>query len=69
MNEINQVLADRYQLNAQIGAGGSARVFSATDLRLGRDVAVKILDASAINSADPKALRRFERGAVALATF
>jgi serine/threonine-protein kinase len=37
------VLNGRYQLDKQIGEGGFATVFLATDLQLGRKVAVKIL--------------------------
>jgi serine/threonine protein kinase len=38
---IGDVLADRYRLEALIGYGGAADVHRATDLRLGRTVAVK----------------------------
>lgn len=40
---VDRVLGDRYQLNLLIGSGASAEVFEATDLRLGRSVAVKQL--------------------------
>ena len=36
-------LADRYRLGRQIGAGGMATVYLAHDLKLDRDVAVKVL--------------------------
>ncbi len=36
-------LADRYRLDAEIGAGGMALVYRAHDLKHGRDVAVKVL--------------------------
>ena len=65
----NQVIAGRYRLDSQIGAGGSSRVYSATDLRLDRAVAVKVLDARAVSSADPEAVRRFQREAQSLAGF
>src|SRR4051812_16546927 len=43
MPTIGDLLAERYRLNAVIGRGGFASVFRARDLRLGRDVAVKLL--------------------------
>ncbi len=44
-----------------IGSGGMAEVYRARDVRLGREVAIKILPDAL--SADPKALERFEREA------
>ena len=41
--EVGMKLDDRYELMEQIGAGGMALVFRATDHRTGHDVAVKIL--------------------------
>ena len=38
-----RVIGDRYRLNMAIGSGASAEVYQATDLRLGRSVAVKQL--------------------------
>src|SRR5699024_5446178 len=37
------VIADRYELGASIGSGGMSEVFAATDLLIGREVAVKTL--------------------------
>ena len=37
------VIADRYELGASIGSGGMSEVFAATDLLIGREVAVKML--------------------------
>jgi hypothetical protein len=54
-----------YELVALIGAGGMGEVYRARDLRLGRDVAVKVLPASF--AADPDRLRRFEQEARAVA--
>ena len=47
-----------YQVRELLGAGGMGEVYRATDLRLGRDVALKILRRS--ERADPGYLRRFE---------
>ncbi len=63
------LLAGRYEVGDRLGAGGSAEVFRAHDVRLGRDVAVKMLSETAANSADPAALRRFEIEARNAATF
>jgi eukaryotic-like serine/threonine-protein kinase len=54
-----------YELVAFIGAGGMGEVYRAKDLRLGRDVAVKILPTSF--AADADRLRRFEQEARAVA--
>jgi serine/threonine protein kinase len=55
-----------YELVALIGAGGMGEVYRARDLRLGREVAVKVLPASF--TVDPERLRRFEREARAVAS-
>ena len=52
-------LAGRYVLGNQIGVGGTSRVHEAHDERLGRRVAVKLLDASLVASADPVGRERF----------
>lgn len=54
-----------YQIVAAIGAGGMGEVSRATDTRLGRDVAVKVLPASV--ASDPDRRARFEREAKAVA--
>jgi serine/threonine protein kinase len=50
-----------YRIVAKLGAGGMGEVFRASDSRLGRDVAVKILPAKF--ASDPDRLRLFEREA------
>lgn len=50
-----------YQVQSRIGAGGIGEVWLARDLRLGRQVALKVL--SPISAADPDQIRRFEREA------
>ena len=55
-----------YEIGARLGAGGMGEVYRARDLRLGRDVAVKIL--SPAIAADPDGLMRFEREARVLAS-
>jgi predicted Ser/Thr protein kinase len=64
--EPERVLAGRYQLGPILGRGGMATVYRGTDLLLGRDVAVKVLSASA--EADPDFVARFRREARAAAS-
>lgn len=59
------MLGDRYQLIAPIAAGGMARVWSARDSQLNRDVAIKILHPHLVN--DDGFVARFRREAVAAA--
>jgi eukaryotic-like serine/threonine-protein kinase len=54
-----------YKILEQIGSGGMGEVYRATDARLGRDVAIKILPASFASDADR--LRRFEQEARSVA--
>ena len=55
-----------YQIVAPIGAGGMGEVYKATDTKLGRDVAIKILPSAVAQ--DPERLARFEREAKVLAS-
>ncbi|HEX6163762.1 MAG TPA: protein kinase [Vicinamibacterales bacterium] len=55
-----------YTIVAKLGEGGMGEVYRATDPRLGRDVAIKVLPASVANDPDRRA--RFEREAKALAS-
>jgi serine/threonine-protein kinase len=54
-------LGGRYELGTVLGAGGMARVYAATDLALGRQVAVKVLDPGLAR--DPEFIGRFAREA------
>ncbi|MEU5978184.1 protein kinase [Streptomyces sp. NPDC047315] len=55
----------RYRLSYRLGRGGMAEVFAAEDVRLGRDVAVKLLRADLAE--DPIAKARFTREAQSVA--
>ena len=50
-----------YEITSLIGSGGMGEVYRAKDLRLGRDVAVKVLREEL--ASDPERLRRFEQEA------
>ena len=60
-----ELLSGRYRLGEVIGRGGMASVYSAKDVNLGRDVALKLF---APQSADPDELRRQEAEIALLAT-
>ncbi len=55
----------RYEIRAELGRGGMARVYRAVDTQLQRPVAIKILAAQL--SLDPEYIRRFEREATTAA--
>lgn len=58
---VERTIENRYRLEKLIGKGGMGAVYEATDLRIGRAVAVKILSGAMFGNRD--ALRRFEREA------
>jgi hypothetical protein len=55
-----------YEIVAPLGSGGMGEVYRATDPRLRREVAIKILPAGLAN--DPERLHRFEQEALAAAS-
>ena len=57
----------QYEITTALGAGGMGEVYRATDTRLGRTVAIKILPEAFAGDADRRA--RFEREAKILASF
>lgn len=52
------VLAQRYRLDAEIGHGGFSQVFRATELRIGREVAVKIMSQDSVDAAGEQRFAR-----------
>src|SRR5579859_7076839 len=56
-----------YRITSKLGEGGMGEVFRATDTKLGREVAIKILPAAF--AADPDRMARFAREAQVLASF
>jgi serine/threonine protein kinase/Tol biopolymer transport system component len=55
-----------YEITAQVGVGGMGEVYRATDTKLKREVAVKVLPAAVAR--DPERLARFQREAEVLAS-
>jgi serine/threonine-protein kinase len=62
---VTRVLGDRYQLGAMIGTGGMSDVFIADDLRLHREVAIKVLRSDLAR--DPSFVTRFNKEALSVA--
>jgi len=58
-------IVDDYRIHRLIGSGGMGEVYRARDLRLARDVAIKVLPRFVVLSAEP--LRRFQQEARAAA--
>ena len=55
------IIADRYRIAEQLGAGGMAQVFRADDMDLGRSVAIKVL--ASRYARDQQFVDRFRREA------
>jgi len=66
MPAFNFVLAGRYKLTAPLGEGGMAAVYRGRDLRLNREVAIKVLHDELTR--DPEFLSRFHREAQLVAS-
>lgn len=65
MVRVSEVLSGRYELVAVVGRGSMGEVWKARDNVLLRDVAVKVVNGA--KQADPVALKRFQREAIAMA--
>lgn len=57
---IGRLIGDRYQLDRRLGGGGMGDVYLATDTRLGKSIALKLLKES-LSDADASLQARFER--------
>ncbi len=66
LRKLQRALGPGYELGDRIGAGGFAEVFRARDLRLKRDLAVKVLRPDL--GLSPDLLQRFRREAETIAT-
>jgi serine/threonine-protein kinase len=55
-----------YEITSHLGSGGMGEVYQATDSKLGRGVAIKLLPAAF--ASDPERLSRFRREAQVLAS-
>ncbi|MCZ7679629.1 MAG: serine/threonine protein kinase [Sandaracinaceae bacterium] len=60
---VRPLIAGRYRLEEPIGEGGMAQVWRATDVRLARPVAVKLLTVTGESETDEQVVRRFLREA------
>ncbi|MEO8700987.1 MAG: serine/threonine-protein kinase [Kofleriaceae bacterium] len=58
---MGQIVDERYRIEAALGAGGMGAVYRARHLRVGREVAIKVLHSEL--GSDPVMVERFEREA------
>ena len=58
LEEIQKALPDRYRVQRELGRGGMATVYLATDVSDSRDVAIKVLDSDLGHSIDAERFRR-----------
>lgn len=63
--QVGDILEGRYSIEAPIASGGMSTVFRSVDLRLGRNVAAKVMDSKYVN--DPIFRQRFRREARSMA--
>ena len=54
MSPIGEVLGDRFRIDRLVGTGGMSTVYQATDVALGRTVAVKLFRVDSTDAADPE---------------
>ena len=63
---IGKILGGKFEITKRIGAGGMATVYKATQINLGREIALKIIHPNLVN--DNESISRFYREARDLAT-
>src|SRR5688572_7476614 len=62
---VGRLVADRYRVVRRLGAGGMGVVYVAVEERLGREVALKVVNRDL--TGDPRTVERFRREAMSLA--